>query len=81
MSTSVLTRLPVDPETREEFQKQQAKSPLAGGMSGLAQTATGGGGGAASAAKNFDLAGWMAGSSSGGTTASGRDTGAARRRG
>lgn len=41
----------VDPEMREEFEKQSRASPMAG-----AQNAMAGGGPA-----NFDLAGWMAG--------------------
>lgn len=46
---------PVDDETREEFEKMSAKSPLSqatsAGRTGL---------------ENFDLASWMAGKTSGG---------------
>ncbi|KAK2766186.1 hypothetical protein FQN54_007702 [Arachnomyces sp. PD_36] len=84
----------MDPEMRAEFEKQSAKSPIAGAANKVAAGSAGGG------APSFDLAGWMAGTSpgpmsslesaaepapakaaKGGTT--GRDTGGAssRRRG
>ena len=47
----------VDPEMREEFEKQSRSSPISGG----ARSAMGGGGGPG----NFDLAGWMAGTAPG----------------
>ncbi|KAJ5709617.1 hypothetical protein N7493_009908 [Penicillium malachiteum] len=68
----------VDPELRAEFEQHSRSSPLTGATSN------------AMAGGNFDLAGWMAGASSGSTAntdaaqggATGRDTGAsARRRG
>ncbi|KAJ5714524.1 uncharacterized protein N7483_011705 [Penicillium malachiteum] len=68
----------VDPELRAEFEQHSRSSPLTGATSN------------AMAGGNFDLAGWMAGTSSGSTAntdaaqggATGRDTGAtARRRG
>lgn len=49
--------LAVDPETRAEFEKQSRNSPL----SGASRNSAGGAGGPA----NFDLAGWMAGTSPG----------------
>ncbi|KAL4974366.1 hypothetical protein BDW66DRAFT_139961 [Aspergillus desertorum] len=69
----------MDPEMREEFEKQSRASPIAGAQSAMA------GGGPA----NFDLAGWMAGATprgqpspvSGFAAASGRENrGSARRR-
>ncbi|KAL4789369.1 hypothetical protein BDV19DRAFT_26319 [Aspergillus venezuelensis] len=70
----------MDPEMREEFEKQSRASPMAGAQSAMA------GGGAA----NFDLAGWMAGAAprgspapapTGAGAASGRENrGGARRR-
>ncbi|KAL4938675.1 hypothetical protein BDV06DRAFT_225774 [Aspergillus oleicola] len=70
----------MDPEMREEFEKQSRASPMAGAQSAMA------GGGPA----NFDLAGWMAGAAprgqpasatAGAGAASGRDVrGGARRR-
>ncbi|KAL5047478.1 hypothetical protein BDW71DRAFT_180222 [Aspergillus fruticulosus] len=69
----------MDPEMREEFEKQSRASPIAGAQSAMA------GGGPA----NFDLAGWMAGAAprgqpvpvSGSGVASGRENrGGARRR-
>ncbi|KAJ5134101.1 hypothetical protein N7526_005466 [Penicillium atrosanguineum] len=67
----------MDPEMRAEFEQHSRSSPITGATS----NAMAGGG--------FDLAGWMAGTSSGPTAdadaargeATGRDTGAARRRG
>lgn len=47
----------VDPEMREEFEKQSRASPISGG----ARSAMAGGGGPG----NFDLAGWMAGTAPG----------------
>ena len=46
----------VDPEMREEFEKQSRASPISGG----ARNAIAGGG-----PGNFDLAGWMAGTAPG----------------
>jgi hypothetical protein len=46
---------------RAEFEKQSAKSPIAGAANKVASGAGGGGGGA----PGFDLAGWMAGTSPG----------------
>lgn len=73
--------LSVDPEMREEFEKHSRSSPI----SGATRNAMAGGGGGPG---NFDLAGWMAGASSGAGQsansaegATGRDTGSARRRG
>ena len=43
---------------RAEFEKQSAKSPIAGAAGKVA-----GGGGGGAGAPSFDLAGWMAGSS------------------
>ncbi|KAL4927813.1 uncharacterized protein BDV17DRAFT_292302 [Aspergillus undulatus] len=69
----------MDPEMREEFEKQSRASPISGAQSAMA------GGGPA----NFDLAGWMAGATpreqsapaSGGGAATGRENrGGARRR-
>jgi hypothetical protein len=48
----------MDPEMRAEYEEMQKKGP----MSGLTK-AMQGGGGASSAAENFDLAGYLAGSS------------------
>ncbi|KAI9933361.1 hypothetical protein ASPWEDRAFT_53134 [Aspergillus wentii DTO 134E9] len=73
----------MDPEFREEFEKQSRSSPI----SGASRQAMGGGG-----AANFDLAGWMAGTAAPGpvasadapaqSAASGRESsGATRRRG
>ncbi|KAJ6107911.1 hypothetical protein N7523_009234 [Penicillium sp. IBT 18751x] len=67
----------MDPEMRAEFEQHSRSSPITGATS----NAMAGGG--------FDLAGWMAGTSSGPAAdadvargdATGRDTGAARRRG
>lgn len=73
----------VDPEMRAEFEKQSRSSPLSGATR---NPVAGGHAGPA----NFDLAGWMAGASSGpmanadtaGPTSTSRDdTGSARRRG
>lgn len=48
---------------RAEFEKQSAKSPIAGAANKVASGAGGGGGGGG--APSFDLAGWMAGTSPG----------------
>ncbi|PGH23126.1 hypothetical protein AJ80_02755 [Polytolypa hystricis UAMH7299] len=53
----------MDPEMREEFDKQSRTSPLAGATRSLGGAAGGAGGSAA--APGFDLAGWMAGTSPG----------------
>ena len=59
----------MDPEMREEYEQMQKKS--GSGMLGkMAQAQSGGGGGAG--ADGFDMAGWLAGKSTGAsTTASG----------
>lgn len=61
VSWSRLTKEIVDPEMRAEFEKQSAKSPIAGAANRVASNAGGPPGGAPS----FDLAGWMAGTSPG----------------
>lgn len=77
----------MDPEMREEFQKQSRSSPLSSASRAAAAGAVPGG--AAGGAPGFDLAGWMAGTTSspmsgaGTGSASGRDATAgagARRR-
>lgn len=84
MLDSATDMIPVDPEMRAEFEKQSRSSPL----SNAGRNALAGGPGPGA---NFDLAGWMAGATSGPTAsgdsvsrgaATGREAGgAARRRG
>ena len=65
----MLTRETVDPEMKKEFEEQQTKSPLAGGVS------------AANPLQNFDMAGWMAGQTAKSSSADEGGGSRARRRG
>lgn len=74
----------VDPEMREEFEKQSRAGPLS---SATRAAAAGANPAAGAGAPGFDIAGWMAGATSspmnaagGAGSATGRDSGAAARR-